>query len=164
MPSDSSVKIYKASKNLQKKAGKGRIKNNKIVCVEKYTKNNIEDFYTFAKENLDDFEKEILNFVGNKGIINQKDSVHNLIIPLYQLKSVAPLFQFYLVGKIAEILSNFIQKINCFDSKSIKIISAYHQILYVIVSNNMTGDGGIQGKKLVKELTDSCEKYFHEDV
>jgi len=156
---NSKVKVLKAQKNLQEKAGVGRVNEKDIQNAEHSVKNTSVDFYAMAKGNLDDLKKSINDANSDKNI-SKEELLKNISTPLLQLKSSAPLFEFHLVGTLASIMFNFIQKIDYIDDRALKIITAHHTTLYAIVSNKMTGDGGAQGIQLKKELSDVCRKYF----
>lgn len=157
--SQEEVKVFKASNVLQKKAGTGRIDEKKVQTAQNSMENTSIDFYAMAKDNLDDLKKGIADANSDKNM-SKEELLENISAPLLQLKSSAPLFEFHLVGTLASIMFNFIQKIDVIDSRALKIISAHHTTLYAIISNKMTGDGGAQGAQLKKELTEVCQKYF----
>lgn len=159
MSSNQQVKVYKASDALQKKAGTGVVGADKVRQAENAIKNNDVDFYSEAKQNLDDLKKAIDD--AKNGISNSKEALlKSISAPLSQLKSSAPLFEFNLVGVLADIMFNFIQRIDNVDARAIKIIVAHHTTLNAIICNNMKGDGGAHGAQLKKELVDVCDKYF----
>ena len=158
LQSESPAKVVKASKSLQKKAGIGDIDQTKVQRAQISMENTSVDFYAMAKECLDDLKSSI-DDVSNKNL-SKNDLLKNVSAPLLQLKSSAPLFEFHLVGTLASIMFNFVQKIDHVDSQAAKIIAAHHTTLYAIISNKMTGDGGAQGLQLKKELNEVCQKYF----
>lgn len=153
------VKVFKASRDLQEKAGAGKIDEQKVQNAQDSIENTSVDFYAMAKDNLDDLKKSISDAKSDKSI-SKEELLKNISSPLLQLKSSAPLFEFHLVGTLASIMFNFIQKIDNIDDQALQIISAHHKTLFAIISNRMTGDGGAQGKQLKKELNDVCKKYF----
>lgn len=160
MPSQSEeVKVFKASKALQKKAGTGRIDEKTVLKAQGAIDNTSIDFYAMARDDLDNLKKGIADAMGDASV-SKEQLMKNISAPLLHLKSSAPLFEFHLVGTLASIMFNFIQKINAIDDRALQIISAHHKTLYAIISNKMTGDGGAQGAQLKKELTDVCKKYF----
>jgi hypothetical protein len=96
----------------------------------------------------------------NSNSLSKEDLLKKVSAPLLQLKSSAPLFEFHLVGALASIMFNFVQRIDHVDDKAAEIIAAHHTTLYAIISNKMVGDGGAQGLQLKKELEEVCKKYF----
>ena len=160
MPSDNSqVKVYKASQQLKKKAGTGKIDQDRVHRAENSIKNTDVDFFSFAKENLDDLANSIANAKAGENI-SKEQLLRDISAPLLQLKSSSSLFGFDLVGILAGIMFDFIQRIDHLDARAVKIISAHHTTLYAIISNKMEGDGGQHGRQLKSELIDVCKKYF----
>lgn len=160
MPSKKSppAQVIKADKGLQEKAGIGDIDQKKVQHAQRSMENTSVDFYAMAKECLDDLKKSI--DAVNSNSLSKEDLLKKVSAPLLQLKSSAPLFEFHLVGALASIMFNFVQRIDHVDDKAAEIIAAHHTTLYAIISNKMVGDGGAQGLQLKKELEEVCKKYF----
>ena len=154
-----SAKVFRASDELQRKAGKGAINPRAVNQAEKTVENKQDDFLEYAKEHLENLNNAIDN--AQKADNYSKDQLFSEIQkPLMGLKSGAGLYGFDLVGRLADIIFNFIEQIDNIDDKVIEILTAQSKTLFVIISNNMKGDGGEQGKELERELKGVCKKYL----
>lgn len=91
---------------------------------------------------------------------NTKAAIDRLVKPVMQLKGDAPMFNYELIGTLANIMLNFLESLQTLDKHGLDIVEAHKTTLQFIVKNKMQGDGGSMGHKLVNELRDVCKRYL----
>lgn len=154
----SNVKIHKASKVLQSKAGVGAFTPDKVVKANRVIEENTIDFSEIA----DDFLAKLLDGIrrAKAGAGNQDDLLAGLVKPVMGLKAHGKMFKFELVSSLADIVLAFLEHIKELDADVIDIVEAHHKTLSLIVKKNVTGDGGGNGPLLLAELNDACQRYY----
>ncbi len=161
---DKNVKVIKASKALQSKAGKGEIAPRAIAAAEEALIRNSEDFTPLAQKLLDALMAGIENARGLIGVAHhpetKKEIAAEMTKPVMQLKANARMFKYDLVTSLANIMLDFLETIDDVDDDAVEIVTAHHKTLSLIVARKMTGDGGVHGPVLQKELTLACRRYF----
>lgn len=146
-----------ASKELQQKIGTGHISPLAIERAEKTIKENSVDFSPVGLEFLERLDKALNNVDENSDIQQQKVSI---IKPVMELKANAKIFHYELVGNLANIMLNFVEAIETLDKDAIAIVRGHHDSLKLILTNKMTGNGGENGKTMIAELNDACNRYY----
>lgn len=164
IPPKKKARVMKASHLLQSKVGFGDVEEEAIERGEKVIEAISQiDFAPLVGEYLDALEDAITNFKNNpqKDNAEQNDKLHESITePIMQLKGNAAMFNYVLVGKLANIMLNFLETIEHIDDDVIDILDAHHKTLRTIVSKDMRDDGGVDGQLLQDELRDVCKRYF----
>lgn len=151
------VKIHKASKALQLKAGTGGFTPDKITKANKVIEDNTADF----SEISNDFLVKLLDGIrkAKAGAGKQEELLANLIKPVMSLKAHGKMFKFELVSSLADIVLGFLEHVKELDADVIDIVEAHHKTLSLIIKKGVTGDGGGSGPLLVAELSDACQRY-----
>lgn len=157
----SKVRIIKASKTLQIKAGSGDIEDEKITKAEVVIEKNAEDFAPIAKEFLDRLltATETARSEGHD-LSKNKMLKASMIQPVMELKANARMFKYDLVTSLANIMLGFLENVKELDKDAIEIVGAHHKTLTAIILKKMKGDGGTNGLLLQTELEDAVERYF----
>lgn len=157
-PPDKEVEIIEKDLSLQKRVGTGPLNEHVVRQCQLAIDNNDIDFVPLAKD--------ILNQAGSLVDAARQDqgaqaSLVGDITPLVmQLKAHASIFNYALIGSMANIMLNFLETIQGVDEDALTIISAHHTTLNAIVDNEMSGDGGTYGAQMEAELRGACERYF----
>lgn len=157
----SKVRILKASKALQIKAGVGDIEVEKIAKAEIVIEKNAEDFAPIAKEFLDRLllATETARSEGHDLTKNRMLKAA-MTQPVMELKANARMFKYDLVTSLANIMLGFLENVKELDKDAIEIVAAHHKTLTAIILKKMKGDGGSNGMLLQTELEDAVERYF----
>lgn len=157
----SKVRIIKASKTLQIKAGSGDIEDEKITKAEVVIEKNAEDFAPIAKEFLDRLltATETARSEGHD-LSKNKMLKASMTQPVMELKANARMFKYDLVTSLANIMLGFLENVKELDKDAIEIVGAHHKTLTAIILKKMKGDGGTNGLLLQTELEDAVERYF----
>jgi hypothetical protein len=157
----SKIRIIKASKSLQIKAGTGEIEEEKITKAEVVIENNVEDFAPIANEFL-----KRLSIAIETARAEGSDLSKNKILkagmtqPVMELKANARMFKYDLVTSLANIMLGFLENVKELDKDAIEIVGAHHKTLSAIIVKKMKGDGGSNGMLFQTELEDAVERYF----
>tara|TARA_B100001971_G_C18202308_1_gene545395 strand:- start:1006 stop:1494 length:489 start_codon:yes stop_codon:yes gene_type:complete len=157
MTDDNEVKIYKASKELQMKAGKGDVNTSTIKEAEKAIEESQVNFAPIAKRHLVDLQKALDDAKNTE--ITKEDLRKRLTRPVMSLKSEGSMFGYDLVGDLANIMLSFLESIKSVDKTVIQILQAHHTTLNAVVSKEMKGDGGATGTTLKSELQQAIMRY-----
>lgn len=151
-------RTIKANHLLQAKVGSGDVAPEKVAKMQSVMDNNKTDYAPMANEHLDRLALAISR--ARKGPDGGMDMIDAMIEPVMQLKGNASMFNYPLVGNLANIMMNLLENIDTLDNTVIDIVDAHHKTLSVIVKNKMTGSGGDYGIQLESELSDACKRYF----
>jgi len=152
------VKIYKASKVLQEKAGTGNVSEQKIREAEKIIEDNTVNFVPMANDYLDDLGKTVKH--ARQDDKKPDDILRGMTLPIMQLKATGSIFGYKLVGDLATMVLNFLENVKTVDEDVLSIVEALHQMLTVILREQMVNDGGFTGEKMKKELFSVCQRYM----
>jgi hypothetical protein len=152
------ARIIKASTLLQSKVGTGIIDDEKIRKMQKILDGTKVDFAPMALQLLDELDAAI--DYAEKGGDRPAIAIAQMTVPVMQIKAHAAMFNYPLVGQLANIALNFLEELRQTDETAIEIIKAHHKALGVIVKNKMTGDGGDYGHVIEAELKEACRRYF----
>lgn len=152
---DVKVKIYNASKVLQRKAGTGKVDPEKLKEAEKVIKENTVNFVPMALDYLAELEKAIQN-AGKGG----KDAHHQITLPIMHLKSTGTVFKYPLVSDLSDITLTFLETTKTVNDDVLAIVTAHEKLLHAILSEEISGDGGAKGKAMKQEMASVCDRYL----
>ncbi|MDD3021877.1 MAG: hypothetical protein PHX61_12995 [Alphaproteobacteria bacterium] len=155
---DTKVRIYKASKSLQLKAGVGDLTPDKIMKADRVIEDNDIDFSEISNDFLMGLLEGIRKAKAGAGTSDELTS--GLIRPVMSLKAHGKMFKFDLVTALADIVLGFLEHIKELDADVIDIVEAHHKTLSLIISKGIKGDGGGSGPLLKAELNDACRRYY----
>ncbi len=158
MAESKDVRVYKASKILQSKAGVGSVEKATIEKAQKSLDENTTDFEPMAMEFLRQLE-EVVQHTKSGG--EDIDSLRqHLTTPVMQLKANASMFGYSLIGDLSNVMLTFLESVQKIDGDIVAILEANHKTLSAIVKMKMKGDGGEQGKAMKMELMGVCKRYM----
>jgi len=152
------ARIVKANHLLQGKVGRGPVDETKVARSQKLIDNNQVDFAPMAKEYLDELALAIN--AAREGEKDAEEIISSIITPVMQLKANAGMFNYTLVGNLANVMLNFLETVENLDKDVIEIVEAHQKTLILIIGNQMKGDGGEFGVELTGELKEACKRYF----
>ena len=156
LPADKKIK---ANHVLQAKVGYGVVDEEKLTksqsIIDKNTFNFAPVAYMFLGQLNDGLE-----IAKNEQVTNRR-SIDRLINPVMQIKANARIFKYDLLGNLANIMLNFLERLNELDKDSIEIVDAHKKTLTHIVSSEMKGNGGSMGSSLETELDAACTRYMN---
>ena len=154
---DIKVKIYNASKVLQRKAGTGKIDPKKLKEAEKVIEENTVNFVPMAMDYLAELEKAIQAAKDGGG---DADHHHKITLPIMHLKSTGTVFKYPLVSDLSDITLTFLETTKTLNDDVLAIVMAHEQLLHAILAEEMSGDGGAKGKTMKKEMASVCDRYL----
>ena len=157
-PAKKLARILKAIPLLQAKVGKGEISERKIKKSQRIIDENDVDFAPLALEFLEQLEAGIK--AAKKGGDDVAKLIAGMSAPVMQLKGNAGMFGYSLIGRLANIMLNFLETIETIDDDVIEIAEAHHKTIHLIITNKMAGPGGDYGQELQTELKEACRRYF----
>lgn len=150
--------ILKANRLLQAKVGLGPVDPKLIEKSQALIDKNEVDFQPLAAEYIEALELALSD--AKKGEKEDSQILQDFIEPVMQIKANAKMFNYELVGNLANIMLNFLETLEEMDKDVLEIVEAHQKTLVLIINNKMKGDGGEYGAELVKELKDACKRYF----
>ena len=159
---ESSVEVIKANHLLQAKVGLGNISEDDLLRSQSIIEKNNINFVPIANQFLQQF-REALDIVKLETHTNRK-SIERVINPVMQIKANARIFKYNLLGDLASIMLNFLEGMNELDDDSLSIIEAHYLTISRMVQDNMSGDGGEDGKSFEDELNAACKRYIQSRV
>ena len=152
------ARIIKANRLLQAKVGMGPLDQKAVERSQKVLDENKVDFAPMAAEFLEKLSTGVKNARAGNG--STEEILQGMAEPVMQLKANAGMFNYPLLGDLANIMLSFLETIENIDKDVIEIVDAHHKTLTLIIKAKMHGDGGPQGEELKKELRDACKRYF----
>jgi len=152
---DIKVKIYNASKVLQRKAGTGKVDPKKLQEAEKIIAENTINFVPMAMDYLTELGKAIQN--ADKGV---EDAHHNITLPIMHLKSTGTVFKYPLVSDLSDITLTFLETTKTVNVDVLAIVMAHEKLLHAILAEEMSGEGGAKGKAMKTEMASVCDRYL----
>ena len=156
--SEKEPRIVKANHLLQAKVGMGNIEEKKIRRSQKVMDNMAVDFTPMAEEYLGQLAAALEAV--RQGDQPAARKIQLMTDPVMQIKANAAMFDYALVGVLANVMLNFLEALEDVDNDVLDIVDANHKTMRLLVSNKMKGDGGEYGKELQAELKDACRRYF----
>ena len=155
---NSAPKIIKADTSLQQKIGTGTLDQRKIAQCQRVMDTDDTEFGPLAMEYLDMLYDAIQK--AKSGEITMRQAVQEMTTPVMQLKANSALFQYHLVGNMANVMLSFLESIDKLDEDALDIITAHHKTLTAIITKKMKGEGGVFGGQMLEELKKACHRYF----
>jgi hypothetical protein len=170
------VKITKASRELQIKAGTGEIDPVRIQKAEKVIVEKTKDFEPVvipilsrlqqgvleAKQGLQKIENPAAGEHRTFAEINDimKSMISGITQPVMDLKATAKMYRYDLISAMANIMLDFLEKLTDLDKDAIEIVEAHHKTISLLLTKKVSGAGGTTGELLQTELQDACQRYF----
>lgn len=131
----SKARIYKATKELQQKAGTGTVNERLVTAAQQTLESNIGDFKPMAKELLDNLQAAVSKMKASPD--KATDEKQEAVVPVMQIKANAPMFGYKSVGQLASILLDFLEELKIFDIAAVEIVSACHQSMSLMIAKNI---------------------------
>lgn len=152
------AKVRKASKELQIKAGTGKVSEKSIEKAEKALDSNKEDFKPMARDYLKRLSEAVEQ--ARQDTSDMQARINAMSAPVMDLKANASMFDYQCVTNMADIVLNFLETIEKLDTEVIEIVDVHRRTLEAIIARGMTGSGGKQGEALHRELQDAINRYY----
>ncbi len=149
----------KANHILQAKVGLGIVDEATIAKAQSVIDKNTFNFTPIAMMFLSQLH-DGLEIAKHEQTTNRR-SIERLINPVMQIKANARIFKYDLLGNLAGIMLDFLEKLNVLDKDVIEIVEAHEKTLSHIVSTEMRGAGGQIGTSLETELEGACTRYMN---
>ena len=155
---NSEAGIIKADYSLQKRIGIGPLDKARLERCREVADNMSVDFGPVAGASLEALAEAVSE--ARKGEL-ETDAVKSMMtVPVMQLKANGAMFDYPLIGSLANIMLSFLESIEDLDEDAISIVSAHHKTLSAIVAKELKGDGGKYGVLMQDELRGACRRYF----
>lgn len=153
----SKAKFYNPPNTLRTKAGYGGMDPAVMERAEDYIQKNDVDFTSYAKAILERLDKalDVVRLEENR----TKESVGRVIGPIMELKANGAMFKYPLLSDVADIALDFLENLDGFNDDAYEIVNIHRKTLYIIISSHLRGNGGKQGRLLIGELHDACQRY-----
>jgi hypothetical protein len=158
-PQGKKVRFIKPPNTLKLKAGNGGIAEENIERAQTTMDTFESDFQPDAQRFLDQLSAA-LKMIESALASGKSFDPDSAIFPMMQIKANGGMFKFRLMSDVADIGLQFMEAIEKFNPDSLEIMHAHENALRVILKNNLRGDGGKEGYKLVQELHRACTRYF----
>ncbi len=151
------VKRIKASKELQRKVGTGTIDTRIVEKAQDVMDDNTVDFGPLARPDLDLLQKAIDNAA--KDMSDGDAVLASFKEPIMNLKSNAGTFKYQFVSQLTGTVLMFLENVDKPDKKIVQIVDVLHKTILLSLAYQMKGDGGANGKELLKSFEEICTRY-----
>lgn len=147
-----------AKLDLQQKVGLGEIDSRALLLSQKIIDENKIDFVPIAMKFLLELEDAVA--LAKSETEPTKKTIERIYNPIMQIKANGIIFKYNLVGNLAKIALEFLDKVNELDEIVIAIIEAHTRTLRHLLEKRTSGDGGETGATFEDELTKACGRYM----
>lgn len=155
------VRIMKASRMLQAKAGTGALDEKKLQKSQSVIDDYKTDFLPLGKDLIGQLElavKKAASAIPQPA--DHKNALQGISGIMMQIKGNAGMFQYPLLSKLAATMLDFFEAVSEVNQDMIDLANANIKTLRLILDGGLSGDGGTHGAILEKELKSACERYF----
>ncbi|QQG37129.1 MAG: hypothetical protein HYS17_05040 [Micavibrio aeruginosavorus] len=151
------AKFYNPPNTLRAKAGYGGMDPAVIERAEDFIRKNEVDFTSYALSILERLDRalDVARIQENR----TRELVGRVTGPIMELKANGAMFKFSLLSDVADIALDFLENLEGFNDDAYEIVNIHRKTLYIIISNQLRGTGGKQGKLLISELHEACQRY-----
>jgi two-component system, chemotaxis family, chemotaxis protein CheY len=143
---------------LKKKMGSGGVDTKALALAQNFLESNTVDFKPIGAALVNALEEGLQN--SKKDGVESETGIELMLYPAAQLKAQGAMFHFPFLTRIADILVTFLETVEVTDRDVFEIVAAHKVAFLYILSNHITGDGGVYGKTLQGELLDACGRYY----
>ncbi|MBI4031948.1 MAG: hypothetical protein HY370_09755 [Proteobacteria bacterium] len=155
------VRVMKASRMLQAKAGTGAIDEKKLQKSQSVIDGYKADFVPIGKDLIGKLELAVKNATAAiPQPVDHKNALHGISEILMQIKGNAGMFQYPLLSRLAATMLDFFEAVSEVNQDLIDLANANIKTLRLILDGGLTGDGGAHGTLLEKELKSAGDRYF----
>jgi hypothetical protein len=151
------VKITKASRTLQEKAGTGEIDPKLVERAEQFILDNKEDFLPLALELMALLAHRLEEV--NRKKPRLRGDLLKLQEPIMQIKANGRMFHFALASQLAAIVLDFLEHVEKPDDDVLAIVQAHLSGLQLVMSKKIRDDRDTNGALLLKEIEEACKRY-----
>ncbi|PCJ98156.1 MAG: hypothetical protein COA45_08365 [Zetaproteobacteria bacterium] len=153
------IQTIKASNDLQTKVGTGTINKEVINRSQEVINQNKIDFVPIATH----FVHQL--FIATENMKTEQEpnrrSIERIISPIMQIKANARICHHELLGSFADIMLDFLEKINDVDPVIIQIVNANQLTLKHLISGKKKEELEQDGDNLQKELKSAFTRYMN---
>jgi hypothetical protein len=143
---------------LKQKVGGGGIPLENIMKAQKKIDQNPHDLLPFARQCLKELDKIYKDY--SEGNLSGDEFIDKMANPIMQLKGNGGMFGYELISRIADVVLFFLDNIEELNDDVLEIVDAHHNSLKVIITEQLKGTGGPEGKALEDELKNACQRYY----
>ncbi len=156
---EKAIQRIKANTGLKIKAGSGTVSDGTVEKAQKVINNNKIDFIPIATNFIIQLSESI-----EQAKAEQKPgrrSIERIIHPIMQIKANARIFKHEILGDVADIILDFLEKINDVDEFVIQIADANQKTLRHLVSGKQKEELEKDSDSLIKELEGAFSRYLN---
>lgn len=150
----SAVKFHEVPHALRKKIGTGGIEPERLARAEAALDNHQIDFKPILQTYIEQLDKELAALKNNNKALNPLRTV------VMNIKANGGTFGYRLTGELATVVLEFLETVEELDMDGLRIMQEFKKTLEVIVSHDLSGDGGNTGQMLAKEFYAVCDRYI----
>lgn len=141
---------------LKEKIGSGGIPPHILKKGQEYLESNAVDFTPYAS----DFHHNLRNYMSRvQAGAPADETLLEISKIIMQLKANGSMFHYQLLSMTSDVLLRFMEKVKVIDKDFIDIVTVYTNILNIIISKRLRGNGGHEGYALTQELHSACQRY-----
>ncbi len=154
--SQAKPKFINPPNKLKAKMGTGGIDLKLLEKAQLFIADNPIDFEPYADEFLKNIQAGLKKLAKTR---SEKDK-DILAGQIMQIKANGGMFRYQLVSDIGNIALNFIDSLHEVNDDALNVLEAHEKTIQIIIANKLSGDGGMEGAALVRELEKACNRYF----
>ena len=143
---------------IKSKVGDGGIDPADLKNAQDYVAGNTVDFIPIGKALVEALHVIIGQI--KTGKLRGEGAIEAMLFPAAQLKAQGALFRYSLVSEIAEILVDFLERVEKADKDVIDVVDAHVVAVTFILSNSMKDDGRGLDRELKNSLLKACSRYY----
>lgn len=152
------AKFFKPQNALKQKVGTGGLDETILNKAETFISDNTVEFEPIAKKFIHSLAQALKN--AEKDTIAEKKRLQDIVTPVMELKANGGMFRYFLLSDIANVSLNFLESLDSLNKDAIRIAELHYKTMHLIIAKRLSGDGGKEGKALLKELSKASDRYF----
>lgn len=155
---ESPVRIIKASRVLQEKAGSGEIDPLLVERAELYLQDNREDFVPLALDLMHRLAQTLETLRGKKK--RSHSDLAKLQQDVMQIKANGKMFRYAIASEMADPVLDLLERIRVVDDDVLDLVQAHLAGLNLVIARQIRNASDINGRQLLTEIESACERYF----
>lgn len=159
-PSKPKPRFINPPNKLKAKVGIGGIDTKLLDEAQDYLKSVDVDFKPTAEQLLEKLQTALKDYKQKNSEEERLQARDDIARAIMQLKANGTMFGHPLISEIAALGLNFIDNLEELNEEAFLVLDVHSKTLQMIISSKLKGDGGAEGRALVRELEKACSRYF----
>jgi len=133
------------------KGGPGAVDINALAKAEAVIDSLADDYLDWVKEDFIRLETAFKQVKAGEG--DEKANIEAMFSVSHDMKGQGGSFGYPLITQVADLLCGLLEKVNSVGPRETNMMRVYIDAMRVVISHELKGDGGNEGRQLLMGLT-----------